>query len=467
MAGDPARPAGMEALATFATNVAYDDLPAEAVHAAKRCLVDQFGCALFGATPPWSRLLQTYVEAQGSAPVARVWGTNIRTSPALAGLANGLAGHAFEIDDLHTDGTIHPGAVAIPAALAIAEKIGGVSGREFLAAVVAGYEVGIRVGMVMGIPHFLRGFHPQGTVGVFCAVVAAGRLLKLDVARMSDAIAIAASQGAGLMGAQEGGMVKRFHSGHACHAGVMAAELAAIGFTGARDALEAPFGGFIQSLRGETVNLPALTAGLGTVWETSRVGFKAYASCATVHTSIDAIRKIMSEHRLAADDILEIVAHVTTDAWIHSGFEYRGEDVTSAQMNIHFGVAAFICDGEVGPRQFAAERLRDPRILALIERIKVEPDTALDAKGRAKRFSAWMEVRRRHGDPIIVHIETRRGEGELLLSDAEVFEKYDALAAAVPGVDGRALRDAVMAIETMPDMAALAALLCPSQGADR
>jgi 2-methylcitrate dehydratase PrpD len=330
--------------------------------------------------------------------------------------------------------------------------------------VVAGYEVGIRIGMALGIPHFLRGFHPQGTIGVFCAAASAARMLGLDAAGTSAALAIAASQGAGLMGAQEGGMVKRFHSGRACQSGVMSAQLAARGFTGAHNALEARFGGFLETMRGDTTDYPALTAGLGTVWETEQVGFKAYASCATVHTSIDVMREIVGRNGLAAADVEEVVVHVTTDAFIHSGFEYRAEDVVSAQMNIPFGVAAFLADGEVGPRQFAEERLADPRILELVRKVRVEPDADLDAKGRSKRFSAWAELRTRDGRSLRAATETRRGEGDLQLTDAELFAKFDGLAAAVPGVDGKALLEQTMALEQLPNVAALGALLCPPGG---
>src|SRR5690606_13731165 len=148
---------------------------------------------------------------EGGAPAASLFGGGGRTSVSQAVLVNSTAGHAFELDDIHKESIIHPGSIALPVAVAVAEAAGKpVTGRDFVTAMVAGYEIGTRVGNAATMSLFLRGFHPQGTSGVFVAAATAGRLLELDAGAMHQALGIAGSQAAGLMAAQEGAMVKRF-----------------------------------------------------------------------------------------------------------------------------------------------------------------------------------------------------------------------------------------------------------------
>ncbi|MCB1511997.1 MAG: MmgE/PrpD family protein, partial [Hyphomicrobiaceae bacterium] len=228
----PGTPAATRILAEFAAGLRYDAIPRPVIDHIKLTTLDGLGCCLYGATLPWTRMVADVVMRDGGRTEATVIGTDRRAPVAGAVLVNATAGHAFELDDIHRDSILHPNSIAVPTALAFAERAGGASGQDVLAAIVAGYEVSTRVGLGSGTDLLLRGFHPQGVLGSICAAVTAAHMLRLDADRMHHAIGIAASLGAGLMAAQEGAMVKRLHSGRAAEAGVRAAELAADGFTG-------------------------------------------------------------------------------------------------------------------------------------------------------------------------------------------------------------------------------------------
>ncbi len=275
-------------LGEFAAALRYDDLPADVVARIKTCVLDALGCCLYGVTLPWTRMLIDLVVEEGGNPVARVPGTRLRTSVSQAVLIGATAGHGFEMDDIHAAAHLHCGSLALPTALAIADRQGGVDGRKLIAALAAGYEVGLRVGLAATGKLFMRGHHFQGACGPFVAAATAANLLALAPEPARHALGIAGSFGAGLMAAQEGAMSKRLHSGRAAQAGVMAADLAARGFTGIPNVLEASYGGFLSTLSGEP-ELAHLTRGLGTEWEIRNVGYKPYATAASVQSVLFAI----------------------------------------------------------------------------------------------------------------------------------------------------------------------------------
>src|SRR5215468_3674571 len=225
-------------LAEFAAALSYDDLPKPVVDRLKRCVLDALGCCLFGVTLPWTRMLIDLAREEGSNQQARLIGTSLKTSVSQAVLISATAGHGFEMDDIHAAAHLHAGSLALPSALALAEKQGSIDGRSFIGALAAGYEVGLRVSLAATGKLFMRGHHFQGACGPFVAAAAAVNLLRLPSEAARHTLGIAGSLGAGLMAAQEGAMSKRLHSGRAAQAGVTAAYLAARGFTGIPNVLE-------------------------------------------------------------------------------------------------------------------------------------------------------------------------------------------------------------------------------------
>jgi aconitate decarboxylase len=233
--------------ARFAAKTTFADIPADIIERIKFSCIDGLGVCLQGSTLPWTQKVYEIVRDEGGKPLASVGGTGHRTSLTNAVMVNSTAGHAFEMDDIHKESIVHPNSLAVPIALALAEADQSIAGRDIAAALVVGYEVGLRIGNAATTSLFLNGFHPQGTSGAFVAVVTAGRLLQLDVEAMQNALGIAGSMGAGLMAAQEGAMAKRLHAGRAAQVGLMAALLARRGFTGISDVVEAGNGGFLSA----------------------------------------------------------------------------------------------------------------------------------------------------------------------------------------------------------------------------
>jgi aconitate decarboxylase len=230
-------------LATFVSELSYNELPQEVIELAKTCILDALGSIFLGATLPWGKIMTEYVKSVAGRPESIVIGSNERVGAAHAALANGTMGHGFEIDDVLICALHHPGVVVVPAALAMAERENS-TGKELLAAVVAGYEVMNRVGKAVGTEsHVMRGFLPTGTNGPFGAAAAAGKLLHLTGDRMTDALGIAGNQSGGLFeGVKEGRMTKRFAAGWAAQNGIIAADLAKLGFTGSSTVLEGEWG---------------------------------------------------------------------------------------------------------------------------------------------------------------------------------------------------------------------------------
>lgn len=446
-------------LAQFAAALRFEDIPREAVECIKLSVLDSIGCCLFGATLPWTRKVAALVEGESAQPVASLMGMGRKSSVSLAVLVNSTAGHAFELDDIHKESIVHPGSLATPVAMAYAEAAGGAPGRDVVTAMIAGYEVGTRVGSAATMSLFLRGFHPQGTSGAFVAAATAGRMLKLDAGQMQHALGIVGSQAGGLMAAQEGAMVKRFHSGRAGQSGVYSAELARRGFTGITDVLEARYGGYLSTYSDQP-NPQRLTAGLGTVWETVNVGYKPHASVTSIHTALDALADLMREHKLKADDIAEVDAGLSHMTHVHCAWEYKAQGVTAAQMNLYYGLAVIALDGMAFVDQYREDRLRDPQILGFIKRVRAHVDPGIEAMGAAFRHAARVTVKTRDGRTLKREILHRRGSPENPLQPADVEYKFRNVArACLTQAHTDRIMKLVGALETLDSTAELIGIL--------
>jgi 2-methylcitrate dehydratase PrpD len=416
-------------LAAFGAALRFEDLPAEVVERMRWCVLDSIGCCLYGITLPWTQHVLEMVRAEGATPAAAVFGSGYRTSVSQAVLVNGTAGHAFELDDIHKESILHPGSLALPVVLALAEARGDASGRELIAGLVAGYEIGTRVGNAATMSLFLRGFHPQGTSGVFVATAAAARMLGLDATTFQHALGIAGSQAGGLMAAQEGAMVKRFHSGRAAQSGVYSALLAQRGLTGIADVLEAPYGGYLSSYSAAP-NAARLTDGLGTTWETALLGYKPHASVTSIHTALDALADIMNAESLAADDVQSVEAGLSHMTYVHCAWQYEAQGVTAAQMNLAYGLAVMALDRAVFVEQFRESRLRDPQVLQFIAKVSAHIDPEIEKRGPAFRHAVRMVVTTRDGRRFTRENLYRRGSAENPLAPADIEYKFRSIARA-------------------------------------
>lgn len=450
-------------LAESVARLEFAAIPPEVTAHIKLCILDTLGCALYGSTLPWGKTIIEFAKECGQGRGALIWRDGAEVPSPNAPLANGTLVHSFELDDIHRDAVLHPGAVVLPAADALVRGA-EIDGKRFLTAVVAGYEAGCRIGLASGASQLRRGFHPSGTTGTFASAAAAAKILGLDAERTLHALGIAGTQGAGLMAAQEGAMVKRMHPGKASQSGVCAALLAAKGFTGIINILEAPYGGFCSTLC-ERSELDQVTQRLGEEYVSLGVGFKLYPCCANNHTALDALEKIRQSHpHLKATEVERIVVRTTRTSKLHVGWPYVSDSVTTAQMNLSYCLAASLADGCFSVDQVGEEAIGRPDILAVARRIEVTEDAELEGLGDKYRYAVKLEVYFRAGSCLKEKVLQARGSEEYPLTEAEITAKFRLLASKVlKESQMERLMDTVRSLELVKGAFMLAELTRPRE----
>lgn len=358
-------------LAAYVSALRIEDLPVEVVDAAKACSIDSIGAAVGGVTyEEVPSVLETFLTLSGRADAnASVWGSGKATSLFQAAFLNGLMGHALELDDVHTKSKTHIGAVVLPAIWPVAE-VTGASGARVLEAVVAGYETMARIGKGFGVAdHRLRGWHVSGTAGTFGAAAAAAKLLGLDAERTLYAFGMAGTQSSGLWAfLADGSTSKKMHTGRAAENGVVAAFLAKAGMTGPEHILDAEDGGLFPATSG-SYSLDEVSRNLGELFEILKVDRKPYSCCRSMHPALDAILQVRAECPEMADRIERIRIRSYEVGVKQCGTILYPKNVSEAKFCMRFGVAAAYLDGSAGQKQFSMDRIRDPKVRALSERV--------------------------------------------------------------------------------------------------
>jgi aconitate decarboxylase len=449
-------------IAEFVSGLRYEAVPAVVLERIKLLMLDSLGCALYGAHLPWTRILQDTLQTVDATRDCAVWGTARRLSAPHAALVNGTQVQGFELDDVHRAGVLHVGAVVLPALLSLTEKHRRLTGKEFLAAAVAGYEVGPRVGLCMGPEHIGQGWHSGATLGVFSAAAGAARGLGLDVERTVHALGIAGTQASGLMAAQYGAMVKRMHAGRASQSGLYGALFAEAGFTGIANVLESEYGGYCTTFSRSTdrFDLEELTAGFGEVWQTMGVALKFYSCVGSNHTTLDAIRLLQAQKPFGSDDLASITVHGSQVTMDHVGWKYQPLGLTSAQLNLPYCVATLLLEGNCFVDQFTEDKVADPQRMALAEKVGVRHDDAITALGARHRHKVRVEVRLKDGTAMETTVESPRGSEHNFASAEDVIAKFKDLAGhALPAPRVDALCDAMLSAEKLDDASELVRLM--------
>jgi len=442
-------------LAEYAARLRYEDLPPPVIQRAKDCIADTVATILFGFDLPWSRIVVDYAKRNGAGGRSRILGAgDVPLHAPSAALANGALAHAFEMDNLtQPNSGSHPGATTFSAALAIAQER-GMSGREAIAAVVAGWEVMIRVGRATKHSNERRGFHAPGTTGPFGAAVAAGRLMKFDAERMTNAIGIAASTAGGLLEfarSGTGAMVKRLHLGRAAEGGVLAASLAADGFTGPVSALEGQ-AGFLKVLCNE-FDMAELTRGLGRDYVTMSILLKRFPAHITAHTPLQAIEELREAHGFAGADVASIsIAGEERVARVNN--IPAPADLMMAQYSVPFCVALALYRDPRDPRSFDDAAVRDPDIRSLASRVAITVDQEVHAHGA---LASTVTVALKDGRTFTRRVEHFKGTPQNPLSPAEVREKFLRLTRKYREDDMMRLITRLQQLENEPDLAWLSA----------
>jgi 2-methylcitrate dehydratase PrpD len=462
---NPKGPTGQ--LAEWLRHLTLEAVPADVQARAKHLILDGIACALVGAKLPWSQTaVETVLRFEGKGE-RTIIGWNKSASGPVACLLNGTFIQGFELDDFHPLGPLHSASVVVPALLACAEELGHVSGKAFLTAAIAGFEVGPRVGMALhGAQMLSRGWHSGSVFGTHAAAGAAGKLLGLDAARFEDALGMAGTQSAGLMAAQFEADCKRMHHGFSARNGLYSALLAAGGYTGIKRVFERDYGGFLSVFgEGHAPDAGKITEALGERWETKRIAIKPYAAMGALHAPLDATFDLMSNRRFKAQDVEHIDIDMSHAAYHHGWWKLeRPLTPIAAQMNVAYAVAVAILDGAAMVQQFSPQRMDSDDVWELIPRIEAHHDPEFDKAGSSVRKTR-MTVRLRDGSKLQHVVEVARTIGAPLSNDG-IVAKYRTLTdGIVEPARQQAIADSVLHLETMNDTLELTRLLAPEVGA--
>jgi 2-methylcitrate dehydratase PrpD len=454
-----------QSLAETVSSTRFTDLPPDVLVDTRRAILDWLGSALAGAFEPPARMAQTVVNAMGRSDDATVF-ANGRSSAAGAALANGVASHILELDDVHKASTLHAAAPVIPAALAVAEREHA-DGRAFILAVTLGYDAALRIGEAVNPSHY-HFWHPTGTAATFGAAAAASSLMRLNPAQTLDALGTAGTQAAGLWEFNaDGAMSKHLHPGKAAMNGVLAADLARAGFTGATRILEGDRG-FFRAMS-TSHDASRITDALGTRWKVSENCFKVWACCGHTHSAIDIACDLRARQGWTGRAAVEQVESIALETYT-SGFEIVKNPSPGtpyeAKFSLVYCVAAGLLYGGASldafsPDHFASGGVGDADIAALIARTTVTVADDLTAK-YPRAWPSRVAITLRDGTVLRGASDYPVGNPENPVSTAQLEAKFRALVVPQWGAT-RAQRalDTVHSLESCTDMASAFRDLAP------
>jgi 2-methylcitrate dehydratase PrpD len=426
-ATDASGPTG--SLATWVSELTLDAVPPEVVDRAKHLLLDGIGCALIGASLPWSRVATDAVLELEAGGDAIVIGTGRTASPAAAALLNSTFIQGFELDDFHPTAPLHSASLIIPALLSTAALTPHVSGARALLAAIAGFEVGPRVGLALHGSQMLdRGWHSGAVFGTHSAAMTAGKLRDLAPSQLEDALGLAATQSSGLMAAQYEAMSKRMQHGFAARNGFYAAGLAAGGYTGIKRVFERDYGGFLSVFgEGHHPDAEQLTSQLGRRWETQTIMVKSYAAMGGLHGVIDCARQVRKAVRGRPISRIDITVGETV--YKHGWWRpERPLTAIGAQMNLGYVTAVALLDGNVLPEQFTQTRLDADDVWTLIDRVEVHLDETLADAPVTERFRTDLSVTTDDGRVHHLRVDQPHGGPADPVGNSELVTKFHALA---------------------------------------
>jgi 2-methylcitrate dehydratase PrpD len=444
-----------QALADFAAGLAFEAIPDAVVRRTEDLFLDWFASALAGKGARPVEAIARFIETMGPAAGASEILIHRRgSSPLVAAVANAAASHFAEQDDVHNGSVFHPATVVFPAALAVAQSLAS-SGRELLAACVAGYEVGIRVGEYLGRSHY-RIFHTTGTAGTFAAAAAVGRLLKLTPVQMRHAFGSAGTQSAGLWEfLRDAADSKQLHTAHAAGAGLTAAYLAQDGFTGARRILDGAKG--LAAGTSTDADATRLDDRLGTRWALAETSFKFHAACRHTHPAADALQQLLRDHRLAAGDIRAITAQVHQAAIDVLGPVTDPQTVHQAKFSMGTVLGLIAVHGRAGLSEFDTN-WRDALVRAVHDKVTMQLDPEVDGAYPA-RWIGKVVVETMDGRRFDAKVLEPKGDPGNTLTRPELEDKALALAVYRDGATRDEMQRVIARVWSLADAPAVASFL--------
>jgi 2-methylcitrate dehydratase PrpD len=408
-------------LGSFVAHLSFDRLPSEAIAVARLGFTDCIATMIAGAGDPAPQLLRKALRTAGGD--ATLYFTGERCAAPEAAWINGTAGHALDYDDVASLRG-HPSTVLVPAILAEGEALGA-SGRDMLAAYVAGYETWAELAWRDPGHHHRKGWHPTGIFGPVGAAAACALLRHLDAAGTTNALALAASQSSGIM-ANFGTMTKPFHAGRSAHSGLIAARLAEVGFTASPDALEHPQGFLSAVSPAGEVDRESPPRGLGTDWKIVkyRLGIKKYPACYCTHRALDAMLDLLARQPLKPEEIARITVSLsdTHSLILRNHLPQTGLE---GKFSMEFAMAAAVIARRAGLAEYTDAFVRRPDVQALMPRVAIETNQNYDPE--VSGASLWDQVRvELVGGASLESEQVRRAKGhaDRPLNESELFEKF-------------------------------------------
>ena len=396
-------------LAGHTAHLRYDALPASLVELIKQCVLDTLGVAIGASTlAPEAQLVRDYVVDLAGKPESTLLGFGDKAPAPWATFVNGSLGHMLDYDDVGDGG--HVSIATIPVAFAIAEKLGEVSGRDFIAAVAAGTDLHTRLDLAIDIPDWTmtEGWFATQLFGFLSGAATAGSLLRLSETQMENALGIGFNQlsGSRQMAVGAATHMRSMQAGFSGQAAVMAAELARRGVIGCKEVIEGRYGLFRNYVRTETPHWDALLAGLGTDFPLLKThGFKVWPACAYTRPTNTAMLELRQQYDLKPDDIeaITIIGGTGGTRLLCEPLESKRRPQVSidAKYSIPFTTAVMMVKGNVTLRDYTDEGLRDPAVLAMADRVSyresAESGQARGSSSGASIGKTAVEIRTRDG----------------------------------------------------------------------
>ncbi len=444
-------------LAGFAAGLSPAAVPRPVADQAARLLLDTVGVTLAAVPEDFAGSVHRVARGLGGPPEASLWGAPEQVGMAAAVLANGTLAHGLDYDDTLEGAIVHTGSCCATAAVAVGEARHA-AGAEMLAALVAGVEVMAAVGRVCPGAFHRRGFHPTALCGSFGAAAAAGRLLGLTAPELATAFGLCGSQASGIIEyLADGTWTKRLHAGWAAHAGVVAAHLAQAGFTGPATVFEGTHG-FYQAFGGappDPARLAALADGLGREWAIRELMFKAYPCGSINQPYMDCAARIRARPGFDPAAVRAVVCR-TAEGPVHRLWEpiaekRRPTTPYGAKFSLPYCIALVLIDGVAGVDGFSPARTRDPRVLAVAEKVRYALDPTLPYP---ERFTGHVRVELQDGRVLEEAQDAPRGGPEHPLRAEELRAKFRANAVrALPAAQVDGLLARLLAIDRVTDVA--------------
>jgi 2-methylcitrate dehydratase PrpD len=409
-------------------NINFQEMPRDVIAAAKHFFLDYLGVTIRGSQTESAKCAQSLASNFRSTNAdMTIIGTAVATDALHAALANGIAAHSIECDDVVNEASLHPAVTVMTTALSAAHVAGGCQGKDFIEAVVAGYETVIRLGVAVDpAAHYARGFHPTATCGTFGSAMTAARILRLDEEQAVNALGIAGSQAAGSMEyLTDGVYTKRFHAGWASKGGLTAALLAREGFTGPKTIIEGNFG-FLKGYSEES-HPERLFSDWGNPYKIMKTSIKPYACCRYKQGPIDCILQIMQANQLTHADVKRIRAGVLSAGFslVADPIEKKRhpETIVDAQFSMPFGAAVAVVFGNAGLDQYTTEALHSKDVLDIMACVDCYKDSSLDGLYPSK-WPAEAIIETTDGKTFTSRIEYPKGDPENPLSWEDIQDKF-------------------------------------------